>query len=126
MAKMTGLGKGLDALFGGAPIEPSVEAKEELLENNENLTKKGVTVVSQTTFNKKNWILCQEILKKVCTNAKIFDTICNATSLRQTEAAELALTHDLMVVIGGRHSSNTSKLFDVCQRSCFRTYLIEI
>ena len=98
---------------------------EKILKEHQNLGEKGVTVVSQTTFNKKNWILCQKILKKVYTNAKIFDTICNATSIRQTEAAELADTHDLMVVIGGRHSSNTSKLFDVCRRSCQRTYLIE-
>ena len=106
-------------VFSGA------EELEEILKNNPDFTKKSVSVVSQTTFNEKNWVLCQKILKKVCTNAKIFDTICNATSIRQSEAAELSKTNDVMVVIGGRHSSNTSKLFDVCSQSCTRTHLIE-
>ncbi|MBE6733637.1 MAG: bifunctional 4-hydroxy-3-methylbut-2-enyl diphosphate reductase/30S ribosomal protein S1 [Ruminococcaceae bacterium] len=101
------------------------EELEKLLENNPDLKKKTLTVVAQTTFNEKKWILCQEILKKVCTNAKIFGTICNATSVRQSEAAELSKTHDVMVVVGGRFSSNTSKLFEVCARHCQRTYLIE-
>ncbi len=103
----------------------SPEELENLFKNNPNLSEKPVCAVSQTTFNKKKWGFCQEILKKVCTNAKIFDTICNATSMRQTEAAELSLINDVMVVIGGRHSSNTSKLYDVCRSGCDRTVLIE-
>ncbi|MBR4072343.1 MAG: bifunctional 4-hydroxy-3-methylbut-2-enyl diphosphate reductase/30S ribosomal protein S1 [Clostridia bacterium] len=112
--------------YGEVYIFSGPEELEKILENNENFYKKGVTAVSQTTFNEKNWILCQEILKKVCTNAKIFGTICNATSMRQSEACELAASNDVMVVIGGRHSSNTSKLFEVCSSRCSRTYLIEI
>jgi len=102
-----------------------IEELENILKNNVKLTKNSVSVVCQTTFNEKKWLLCQEILKKVCTNAKIFDTICNATSIRQSEAKKLAAVNDVMVVIGGRHSSNTSKLFDVCSMHCERTHLIE-
>ena len=103
----------------------SPEELEKLFTSNQNLAQKPLCAVSQTTFNKKKWGFCQEILKKVCTNPKIFDTICNATSIRQTEAAELSLKNDVMVVIGGRHSSNTSKLYDVCRSGCDRTVLIE-
>ena len=96
-----------------------------LLENNPKLTKSSITVVSQTTFNEKIFKKCCIFLKKVCTNAIVFDTICNATALRQQEADDLARHNDLMVVIGGKHSSNTSKLFSVCKASCEKTFLIE-
>ena len=103
----------------------SPEELENLLAEHGNFAGKRVCAVSQTTFNAKKSTFCQEILKKVCTNAKIFDTICNATSMRQTEAAELSQSSDVMVVIGGRHSSNTQKLYDVCASWCGRTYLLE-
>ncbi len=86
---------------------------------------KPVCVVVQTTFNKNVWKKSLKILQKLCTNAKIFDTICNATSDRQSEAAILASESDLMLVIGGRHSSNTNKLFQICREKCPKTYLIE-
>lgn len=97
----------------------------ELLKTHPNLTQSNVTVVSQTTFNEKIFKKCCIFLKKVCTNAIVFDTICNATALRQQEADKLARVNDLMVVIGGKHSSNTSKLYSVCKASCDRTFLIE-
>lgn len=103
----------------------SLEDLEEIFKNNENLIKKPFTAVSQTTFNAKKWEKAQIFLKKLCTNAKIFDTICNATSMRQSEAQKLAEVNDCMVVIGGRHSSNTSKLYDVCRAVCEKTVLIE-
>ncbi|MCQ2449448.1 MAG: bifunctional 4-hydroxy-3-methylbut-2-enyl diphosphate reductase/30S ribosomal protein S1 [Clostridia bacterium] len=101
------------------------EDLEKLLKNQSNLVDKPLCVVAQTTFHAKKWDFSQKKLKKVCTNAKIFDTICNATSMRQQEAADLAAVHDGMVVIGGRHSSNTAKLFEVCHASCDRTVLVE-
>ena len=103
----------------------SLNELEEIFKNNENLIKKPLTAVSQTTFNAKKWEKAQIFLKKLCTNAKIFDTICNATSMRQSEAQKLAGVNDCMVVIGGRHSSNTSKLYDVCRAVCEKTVLIE-
>ena len=103
----------------------SVEELENLIEKCPEIRENAVSVVSQTTFNAKKWENAQKFLKKVCTNAKIFDTICNATSTRQKEARELAELNDVMVVIGGRHSSNTVKLFDVCAPLCQNTHLIE-
>ncbi len=103
----------------------SVEKLEDLIENHPEFKEKPISVVSQTTFNAKKWDFAQIFLKKVCTNAKIFDTICSATSTRQSEAQELSLTNDVMVVIGGRHSSNTAKLYDVCVSLCQNTHLIE-
>ena len=110
---------------GETYVFSSADELENILKNHSNLRQKAVTAVSQTTFNAKKWIFAQEILKKVCTNVKIFDTICNATSMRQSEARELAAHNDVMIVIGGRHSSNTSKLFDVCSSLCKRTLLVE-
>ena len=81
-------------------------------------------IVAQTTFSVEEWQNCLNFLKKVCTNATIFDTICNATSDRQKEAEKLSKSSDLMIVIGGRHSSNTVKLKDICEKNC-KTFLIE-
>ncbi|MBR7112041.1 MAG: hypothetical protein IKC75_03880, partial [Clostridia bacterium] len=75
-------------------------------------------MVAQTTQKLTEWKKCQKLLKKDCTNALIFDTICNVTDSRQKEAAALAAASDGMVVIGGRESSNTAKLFDVCRAAC--------
>ena len=77
---------------------------------------KPAFVVAQTTFQVTKWLECTEFLKKVYTNAEIFDTICNATLARQEEAEELSRRCDLMVVIGGRHSSNTQKLVSVARQ----------
>ncbi|MBR1779252.1 MAG: bifunctional 4-hydroxy-3-methylbut-2-enyl diphosphate reductase/30S ribosomal protein S1 [Clostridia bacterium] len=75
-----------------------------------------ILVVQQTTFNVDEWSKCLKILKKHYTNCVIFDTICNTTQIRQQEAISLAKKSDLMVVIGGKKSSNTMKLFDVCNK----------
>lgn len=85
-----------------------------LLRAQPQLRRQPVCVVAQTTFNAKIWEKIEFLLKKVCTNAKIFVTICDATSERQREAEALARKSDLMIVIGGRQSSNTKKLFDIC------------
>ena len=84
-----------------------------------------VKVVAQTTFDTKEWKKSVKKIKKLCTNSKIFDTICNATSVRQNEADLIAAQSDFMVVIGDRHSSNTAKLFDICKRRCGNTVLVE-
>ena len=84
-----------------------------------------ICVVAQTTFNKKVWKNCIIFLKKLYTNAKIFDTICNATSKRQAEAQTLSEQCDCMIVVGDRSSSNTNKLYSICKSNCERTYLIE-
>ncbi len=81
-------------------------------------------MVAQTTQNLTEWKKCQKLLKKVFTNALIFDTICNVTDSRQTEAAALAKESDGMIVIGGKESSNTAKLFDICRALCPETLRI--
>lgn len=86
---------------------------------------KCIKIVAQTTFDTAEWKKCIKKFKKLCTNGKIFDTICNATSVRQSEADLIAARSDFMVVIGDRHSSNTGKLFDICKKQCRNTVLIE-
>ena len=98
---------------------------ENLIKNHPEFDKKSLSVVAQTTFNKEIWKKTQKILKKLYTNAKIFDTICSATSCRQKEADKLSKSSDTMFVIGGRHSSNTNKLYEICSENCSKTYLIE-
>ena len=84
-----------------------------------------LTVVAQTTCIRELFETSWKILKKECTNVKIFDTICNATRMRQTEAAEIAAKVDAMVVVGDRKSANTRHLTEICRQSCERVYQIE-
>lgn len=95
-----------------------------ILEEHPEFVNKSITAVSQTTFNAEIWAECQKILKKGCTNAFLFDTICNATAMRQQEADCLSRKNDCMIVIGGQHSSNTAKLYDVCSANCRHTYFV--
>ena len=111
--------------LGEVFVVANEEELQQLFKKHTDLAQKTVIMVSQTTFKLKTWQELQKILKKVCTNAKIFDTICNATSMRQQEAFELSNRSDAVIVIGGRHSSNTAKLFSVCKANCDKTYLIE-
>ena len=94
------------------------------MEEHPEFAEKAVSVVSQTTFSVKEWQKCVKKIKLVYTNAVVFDTICNATEERQAEAAELSKECDLMVVVGGRASSNTAKLVKVCSANC-KTYHVE-
>ncbi len=92
---------------------------------NDNFPKNSPCImVAQTTFNTLIWKKCSNIAKKLCTNVQIFDTICNATVKRQEEAILLARQCDHMVIVGGRESSNTAKLRDICSAHC-PTHLVE-
>ena len=84
-----------------------------------------LTLVSQTTSTRKIWDQAIETAKKECTNAENFDTICNATNIRQTEAQELAARCDAMIIIGDRKSSNTKRLSELCRALCPRVVAIE-
>ena len=112
-------------ILGEVYVVANTDELDNLLKNNPTLPQKNVIMVSQTTFNAKIWEKLQKKLKKVCTNAEIFDTICNATAMRQDEASKLSKTQNAIIVIGGRHSSNTVKLFEVCKANCDNTFLIE-
>ena len=84
-----------------------------------------LTLVSQTTSTREIWDSAIETAKKECTNAEIFDTICNATYIRQSEAQELAARCEAMIVIGERKSSNTKRLSELCRALCPRVVAIE-
>lgn len=85
---------------------------------------KNVVLVAQTTFDKEIWEESINFIGKYCTNAQIFDTICSATSIRQSQAIEIARQCDFMIIIGGSQSSNTKKLWQICNKIC-RSILIE-
>ena len=84
-----------------------------------------LTAVAQTTLVREVWETSLKFLKKQCTNLKIFDTICSATHIRQTEAAEIAAKVDVMVVVGDPKSANTKHLTDICRLYCPRVFQIE-
>ena len=109
---------------GESYVFNSVGQLEELLHTHPEFSYKSISAVAQTTFNIKVWENCVKKLNLVCTNATVFDTICNATQERQEDAIALSHTCSAMVIIGGRQSSNTAKLRDVCARNC-PTFLIE-
>ncbi len=109
---------------GESYVYSTAEELRELLAENGNFSEKEKICVAQTTFSVKEWKKCSEILKILCTNQNIFDTICFATDERQKEAELLSKECEAMIVVGGRTSSNTAKLERVCAQSC-PTFLIE-
>jgi len=86
---------------------------------------KNICVVAQTTFNYKKFYNIVEILEKKGYNSSVANTICNATEERQRSARKLASEADVMIVIGGKHSSNTKKLYEICREECVHTYFIQ-
>ena len=82
-------------------------------------------IVSQTTFNYKKFQDLVEKFEKKGYDILVLNTICNATQERQVEARRIASEVDAMIVIGGRHSSNTQKLYEICQKECKNTYFIQ-
>lgn len=82
-------------------------------------------IVSQTTFNYNNFQEIVEILGEKRYDRLVINTICNATQDRQSEAEEIAKQVDTMIVVGGRHSSNTQKLYEICKSECENTYYIQ-
>ena len=102
----------------GAEIFRNVEELGVFLDGAKENPQKPVTLVSQTTSTDKIWTPCREKIKKECTNAEIFDTICDATCKRQSEAQRLAEHCGAMIVIGDRKSSNTNRLAELCRAHC--------
>ena len=122
----------------GSPIHPEVEGikgwcKEDvsIVETTEEAevfdspkTKK-ICIVSQTTFNYNKFKDIVEIFEKRGYDINVVNTICNATQERQTEAKEIAAQADAMIVIGGTHSSNSKKLYEICKGECENTHFIQ-
>ena len=84
-----------------------------------------VCTVSQTTFNYNKFQELVEIIQKKGYNVNVVNTICNATEERQAEAKVIASQVDAMIVIGGNHSSNTKKLYEICRKECENTCFIQ-
>lgn len=89
------------------------------------LKNKKICLLSQTTEKQENFDNILDKLKDISSNVVYFNTICSATEERQKSAVELAENSDLMVVIGGRHSSNTTKLYELCSKHCEKAIHIE-
>ena len=125
-------------LIAGDPVHPEVVGikghckgecyvfsdREQLDGLLEKIEGKEVTIVSQTTFNVSIWNECEKAVSEKGVKARIYNTICNATAERQREAEELARKADVMIIVGGRNSSNTIKLKNVCEKFC-RCYHVE-
>ena len=108
----------------GAVVVSGAEELEKWLSEDGGRAHMPLTAVVQTTQTQKTLEDCKFLLKKMCTNAEIFDTICSATSTRQEEAAQLSSKCDAMVIIGGKHSANSLHLAELCASRCANTQFI--
>ena len=130
--------EGYDIVIIGNDKHPEVEGikgwcegsvtvinSEEEAEKFQSDSDKKVCIVSQTTFNYKKFHKLVEIIEKKGYNVIIVNTICNATNERQVEARQIAAEVDSMLVIGGKTSSNTQKLYEICKEECKNTYYIQ-
>ncbi|MBO4679540.1 MAG: 4-hydroxy-3-methylbut-2-enyl diphosphate reductase [Lachnospiraceae bacterium] len=105
---------------GATVIENSEEADNFSFDSD-----KKYCVVSQTTFNRNKFQELVELFEKRSYNILVMNTICDATSIRQTEAEELSKRAEVMIVIGDLHSSNSKKLYEICKANCEQTYFIQ-
>ena len=109
---------------GNCFVFESEEALNNFFQKNLVNSRKRLAIVAQTTYNILVWEKCLKALPKDNPNIMVYDTICHATQVRQSDADKLSRKSDLMIIVGGRHSSNTVKLYHVCNRNC-RSYHIE-
>ena len=136
VAKETGEGR--QVIIIGNSTHPEVEAIKgwcvsqpvvvETYEEADSLTfpaESRLSIVSQTTFNYKKFKDLVEIIEKKGYDINVFNTICNATEERQLEAQAIAKNVDAMIVIGGKHSSNTQKLYEISKAECGNTFFIQ-
>ena len=118
----------VQAIAGWTRTGVILESSQELLDwldEAPNRRDLPLAAVCQTTSTQFFWNSCTEILKKECTNAKIFDTICYATEIRQKEAQALAASSDCMIVVGDSSSSNTRRLAEICRQCCGNVVFVD-
>ena len=115
----------VEGIKGWSKTSAVVVESPEQAQNFEAKKDEKLCIVSQTTFNYKKFQDLVEIFRKKGYDIIVANTICNATEERQREATELAARADVMIVIGGTHSSNTRKLYELCQSECENTYYIQ-
>ncbi len=131
--------EGYEVIIIGSPDHPEVEGirgwstgEVTVVQNEQDAvsfvpkTDKPLCIVSQTTFNLKKFHKFVEIIERLSYHKiAVLNTICNATEERQTEARSIARLADIMFVIGGKHSSNTQKLYEICRKECEKTFFIQ-
>ena len=115
---------GIQGWCGESVVLENPEETEHFLQT-ASIALQPLSVVAQTTVNRKFWNLSVNLIKKRCTNLEIFDTICKATDERQSEARLLAGASDQMIVIGDKKSSNTKRLFEISRSLCDNVLYIE-
>lgn len=115
----------VEGIRGWCKTQSYVINTVEEAENFDVFIEKKLCIVSQTTFNYNKFQELVEIISKKGYDIIVLNTICNATEERQQEAQKIAQEVDAMIVIGGRHSSNTQKLFEICKKECENTYYIQ-
>lgn len=115
----------VEGIMGWSETPAAVIESEKEAENFMENISQPIFIVSQTTFNYNKFKELVEIFKKRGYNVNVVNTICNATEERQSEAARIAAEVDVMIVIGGKHSSNTQKLYEICSEKCAATYFIQ-
>lgn len=115
----------VEGIKGWCQNEATVISTAEEAENLTYSEGEKLCVVSQTTFNYNKFQELVEILEKKRYDKVVLNTICSATEERQLEAQQIACEADTMIVIGGRHSSNTQKLYEICRKECENTYYIQ-
>ena len=126
--------KGYKIVILGDENHPEVVGINGYCDDSAYITKSGdidiplkgkICVVSQTTEKQENWLNLIGNIAKTAKEFVAFNTICKATEERQESAEEISKKVDVMIVIGGKSSSNTTKLYEICKRNCNRTFLIE-
>lgn len=115
----------VEGIKGWGDARTMVVKNEEQMEKLPSFTGEKLCIVSQTTFNYNKFKDLVEKFEKKGYDILVLNTICNATQERQVEARRIASEVDAMIVIGGRHSSNTQKLYEICQKECKNTYFIQ-
>ena len=115
----------VQAICGWCKEAPTVIENRQQAENFMPKRSEKLCIVSQTTFNYKKFQELVEILSKKGYDILCLNTICNATEERQSEAKHIAGSVDAMIVIGGRNSSNTQKLYEISKEECENTYYIQ-
>ncbi len=115
----------VEGIKGWSCTPATVIESEEEAQNFQAKENEKICLVSQTTFNYNKFKELVEIFQKKGYNVSVVNTICSATEERQTEAKEIAALVDVMIVVGGTHSSNTRKLYEICSRECEQTYFIQ-
>jgi len=115
----------VEGIRGWSSSETVIIENEQMAEAFTAEKKEKICIVSQTTFNYNKFKDIVEIFREKGYDINVVNTICNATEERQTEARAIASEADVMIVIGGKHSSNTRKLYEICQKECTNTHFIQ-